>query len=85
MLAVFRSRFAAGHGTCPLIGSPGEVADEIERYAKAGPAGMTLLLIDYVGELERFAAEVMPRLAAKGIRLPRPRPVSAAAPGFSCR
>jgi FMNH2-dependent dimethyl sulfone monooxygenase len=72
MLAVFRSRFAAGHGTCPLIGSPDDVADEIERYAKAGLAGMTLSFVDYVGELEQFAAEVMPRLEAKGIRLPRP-------------
>lgn len=71
MLATFRSRFAAGHGTCPLVGSPDDVADEIERYAKAGLAGMTLSFVDYVGELEHFAAEVIPRLEAKGIRLPR--------------
>lgn len=71
MLASFRSRFAAGHGTCPLIGTPDDVADEIERYAKAGLSGMTLSFVDYVGELEQFAAEVIPRLEAKGIRLPR--------------
>ncbi|MBO0848344.1 MAG: LLM class flavin-dependent oxidoreductase [Pseudonocardia sp.] len=72
MLATFRSRFAAGHGTCPLVGDPDDVAGEIERYAKAGLAGMTLSFVDYVGELEHFAAEVMPRLEAKGIRVPRP-------------
>jgi dimethylsulfone monooxygenase len=72
MLSTFRSRFAAGHGTCPLIGSPDDVADEIERYASAGLAGMTLTFVDYVGELAQFAAEVLPRLEAKGIRLPRP-------------
>lgn len=72
MLETFRSRFAAGHGTCPLIGSPDDVANEIERYAKAGLAGMTLSFVDYVGELEQFAAEVIPRLEAKGIRQPRP-------------
>ncbi|MQA10218.1 MAG: LLM class flavin-dependent oxidoreductase [Pseudonocardiaceae bacterium] len=72
MLATFRSRFAAGHGTCPLIGSPDDVADEIEKYAKAGLSGMTLSFVDYVAELEQFAAEVIPRLEAKGIRLPRP-------------
>lgn len=72
MLASFRSRFAAGHGTCPLVGTPDEVADEIEKYAAAGLAGMTLSFVDYVAELEQFAAEVIPRLEAKGIRLPRP-------------
>lgn len=71
MLSMFRTRFAAGHGTCPLIGSPDDVADEIERYAKAGLAGMTLSFVDYAGELEQFAAEVLPRLEAKGVRLPR--------------
>jgi alkanesulfonate monooxygenase SsuD/methylene tetrahydromethanopterin reductase-like flavin-dependent oxidoreductase (luciferase family) len=71
MLATFRPRFAAGHGTCPLIGTPDEVADEIALYARAGLAGMSLSFVDYTGELEQFAAEVIPRLEAKGIRLPR--------------
>lgn len=72
MLASFRPRFAAGHGTCPLIGTPDEVADEIERYAQAGLAGMTMAFVDYVTGLEHFAEEVIPRLEAKGIRVPRP-------------
>jgi alkanesulfonate monooxygenase SsuD/methylene tetrahydromethanopterin reductase-like flavin-dependent oxidoreductase (luciferase family) len=71
MLSAFRPRFAAGHGTCPLIGTPDEVADEIGRYHRAGLAGMTLSFVDYVGELEQFGAEVIPRLEAKGIRGPR--------------
>ncbi|MCI2417342.1 LLM class flavin-dependent oxidoreductase [Saccharopolyspora sp. K220] len=71
MLAAFRSRFAAGHGTCPLIGSLDDIADEIEKYATAGLSGMTLSFVDYVTELEHFAAEVIPRLEAKGVRLPR--------------
>lgn len=68
MLETFRGRFAAGHGTCPLIGSPDDVADEIERFAKAGFGGITMAFVDYVGELEHFAQEVMPRLAKKGLR-----------------
>lgn len=68
MLASFRSRFAAGHGTCPLIGTPDSVADEIERFATAGFGGITMSFVDYVGELEYFAQEVMPRLAKKGLR-----------------
>ncbi|GAA2351500.1 LLM class flavin-dependent oxidoreductase [Saccharopolyspora halophila] len=71
VLASFRPRFAAGHGTCPLIGSPDDVAEQIERYAAAGLTGMTLSFVDYLDELEHFAAEVIPRLEAKGIRLSR--------------
>ncbi len=71
MLASFRPRFAAGHGLCPLIGSPDEVAAEIARYWEAGFAGVTLSLFDYVGELEYLAAEVLPRLERLGVRLPR--------------
>jgi alkanesulfonate monooxygenase SsuD/methylene tetrahydromethanopterin reductase-like flavin-dependent oxidoreductase (luciferase family) len=68
LLENFRGRFAAGHGTCPLIGSPDDVADEIERFAKAGFGGITMAFVDYVGELEYFAEEVMPRLVKKGLR-----------------
>lgn len=68
MLATFRSRFAAGHGTCPLIGTPDEVADQIERFAEAGFGGIALAFVDYIGELEHFAQEVLPRLEKKGLR-----------------
>lgn len=71
MLQMFRGRFAAGHGTCPLIGSPDDVAAEIKRFHDAGFAGMTLSFVDYVGELEFFAQEVMPRLERLGVRQPR--------------
>lgn len=70
MLATFRARFAAGHGSCPLIGTPDDVADAIERFHRAGFAGMTVSFVDYVRELEYFAQEVLPRLEAKGIRVP---------------
>lgn len=34
MLEMFRGRFAAGHGVCPLIGTPDDVAAEIQRFAQ---------------------------------------------------
>ncbi len=71
MLSMFRGRFAGGHGSCPIIGTPDQVADEIEKFAKAGFGGMTLSFFDYAGELPYFAEEVLPRLEAKGVRLPR--------------
>lgn len=71
MLATFRARFAAGHGSCPLIGTPDEVADEIQRFHEAGFDGMTVAFFDYAGELEYFAQEVLPRLEARGVRQAR--------------
>ena len=68
MLAMFRGRFAAGHGSCPLIGTPDEVADAIEGFHKAGFGGMTIAFLDYAKELPYFAQEVIPRLEKKGIR-----------------
>ena len=70
MLATHRARFAAGHGSCPLIGTPDEVADRIAAFHDAGFAGMTLSFVDYVSELEYFAQEVLPRLEARGVRVP---------------
>jgi FMNH2-dependent dimethyl sulfone monooxygenase len=70
MLGTMRSRFAAGHGSCPLIGTPDDVAEEIARYAKAGFDGMTLAFVDYAGELEYFVQEVLPRLERLGVRDP---------------
>ncbi len=71
MLEMFRGRFAAGHGSCPLIGTPDDVADGIEQFAKAGFGGMTIAFLDYAKELPYFAQEVLPRLERKGVRLPR--------------
>lgn len=71
MLETFRYRFAGGHGSCPIVGSPDQVADEIERFAQAGFGGMTLAFLNYADELPYFAQEVLPRLEAKGVRLPR--------------
>jgi FMNH2-dependent dimethyl sulfone monooxygenase len=47
------------------------VANEIKRFWDAGFGGMTVSFVDYVGELEYFAQEVLPRLEAMGVREPR--------------
>lgn len=68
MFDALRTRFAAGHGVYPLIGDPDTIADEIGRIHAAGFAGATLAFVDYAGELPYFAQEVLPRLAARGLR-----------------
>lgn len=68
MLGTFRHRFAAGHGSCPLIGDPDDVAAGIIAFARAGFDGIALSFLNYVDELGYFAEEVIPRLAASGVR-----------------
>lgn len=68
MLTTFRHRFAAGHGSCPLIGDPDDVAAAITAFARAGFDGIALSFLNYTDELGYFAQEVIPRLEAAGIR-----------------
>ncbi|KJY34222.1 LLM class flavin-dependent oxidoreductase [Streptomyces sp. NRRL S-495] len=67
-IAAFRPRFAAGHGGHPLVGTPDEIVATIARFAGAGVTGLALSFVDYLGELEYFAAEVLPRLEKAGLR-----------------
>jgi alkanesulfonate monooxygenase SsuD/methylene tetrahydromethanopterin reductase-like flavin-dependent oxidoreductase (luciferase family) len=68
MLNTFRHRFAAGHGSCPLIGNPDDVTNAIAAFAKAGFDGIALSFLNYADELPYFAQEVIPRLQTLGIR-----------------
>ena len=61
-------RFAGGAGTYPLVGTPDHVADELERIAGKGYLGAGLSFVNYAEELPTFCAEVLPRLAERGLR-----------------
>jgi len=67
-LQMLRGRFAAGHGTFPLVGDPDTIAAELARISAAGFAGCTLSFVDYVKEFPYFRDEVLPRLARMGLR-----------------
>jgi dimethylsulfone monooxygenase len=69
-LRTMRGRFAAGHGTFPLVGDPDHVANELARISAAGFEGCTLSFVDYVGEFPYFRDEVLPRLERMGLRQP---------------
>ena len=69
-LAMFRDRFAAGHGGFPLVGTPDTIADLLETLSGTGIAGTTLSFVDYAKEFPYFRQEVLPRLEAKGLRHP---------------
>lgn len=69
-LRTMRGRFAAGHGTYPLVGDPDAIAAELARISAAGFAGTTLSFVDYRRELPLFLEEVVPRLERMGLRVP---------------
>ncbi|MEM7276670.1 MAG: LLM class flavin-dependent oxidoreductase [Pseudomonadota bacterium] len=69
-LEMLRGRFAAGHGTLPLVGDPDTVAAELGRISEAGFAGCTLSFVDYAKEFPYFRDEVLPRLEKMGLRQP---------------
>lgn len=57
-------------GTFPLVGTPDDIADDIERMSAAGLAGCSIAFLDYLKEIPYFIAEVLPRLQRKGLRMP---------------
>jgi probable F420-dependent oxidoreductase len=58
---------AAGAGRVPLAGSPGQIVEDLQAYAAAGVEHFVLdfsvpAVAEMIGVLERFAAEVRPRV-----------------------
>ena len=68
LLALIRDRMAAGHGGFPLVGTPEQVAQGLLSLHRAGFAGSTLSFVDYVAEFPYFRDNVLPILAAHGLR-----------------
>ena len=67
-LKTMRDRFAAGHGTYPLVGDPDTIVKEMEKITASGFAGTTLSFVDYVKEFPYFRDEVIPQLEKNGLR-----------------
>ena len=59
---------AAGGGHCTMIGTPESIADEIERWYRAGAAdGFNLMPPSYPDGLEDFVDHVIPVLQQRGL------------------
>lgn len=63
-----RKRIAGGFGSYGIVGSPGDVAEQILQLREAGFCGISVSFVDFVSELPHFLETVMPRLEAAGIR-----------------
>ena len=68
--ATGKSFFGAYPGTYPFVGTPDDVATEMERMSAAGLAGTSVAFLDYLKEIPYFVQEVLPRLERLGLRRP---------------
>ncbi|MCA1221369.1 LLM class flavin-dependent oxidoreductase [Streptomyces sp. 8L] len=86
-IAAFQSRHAAGDsrswlehtargravgGHLHIVGSPEEVADQLDRLHATGVDGVQLTFYDYLPDLDHFGREILPLLEQAGLRKPVP-------------
>ena len=57
-------------GMYPVIGTPDDIVDELEKISSLGVAGSTLVFLNYLQELPYFVQEVFPRMERRGLRAP---------------
>jgi FMNH2-dependent dimethyl sulfone monooxygenase len=57
-------------GAYPLVGTPDEIAAEMQQMSDAGLAGTSVAFLDYLKEIPFFVQEVLPRLERQGLRGP---------------
>jgi FMNH2-dependent dimethyl sulfone monooxygenase len=65
-----RRRIAVGHGGCPVVGNPDDVAAGLAQLTQAGFAGFAFSFVNFIDELPFFRDEVLPRLERIGLREP---------------
>lgn len=63
-----RERFVSSGGGYPIVGEPGQVAEQLVALSEAGIDGMIFGFLDYERETERFAERVLPLLVEAGVR-----------------
>lgn len=66
----FRFHFIAGHGGYPLVGTPEQIVDELDKLTAMGVDGMLMSWVDYKTECRQWIDEVMPLMEQAGQRKP---------------
>jgi alkanesulfonate monooxygenase SsuD/methylene tetrahydromethanopterin reductase-like flavin-dependent oxidoreductase (luciferase family) len=70
-IEILRNRFATTSGGFACIGTPDEIADQLETISRTGFTGIGLTSPHYVNEFHYYTEEILPRLERKGLRVPR--------------
>lgn len=66
----FSLHLRAGYAGYPLVGTADHIAEKLAQLSDAGVAGISLSFVDFIDGIERFSADVMPKLEAAGLRTP---------------
>ncbi|MGD9985563.1 LLM class flavin-dependent oxidoreductase [Pseudonocardia sp.] len=68
-LASYQERFIAGWGGYPIVGTPEQVVEEMQRiHDIGGMDGMIMGMLDYNQEIDYFGDNVLPLLEQAGLR-----------------
>jgi dimethylsulfone monooxygenase len=70
-LEILRNRLATTSGGFACIGTPDEIADQLETISRAGFTGIGLTSPHYVNEFKYYPEEILPRLERKSLRAKR--------------
>lgn len=71
----FRFHFIAGHGGYPLVGTPEQIVDEIDKLIEIGVNGVLMSWVDYKTELKQWINDILPLMEQNGQRKPLSRAV----------
>jgi alkanesulfonate monooxygenase SsuD/methylene tetrahydromethanopterin reductase-like flavin-dependent oxidoreductase (luciferase family) len=67
-IRAYQERFILGWGGYPIIGTPEQVASELQKLSDVGMDGVILGFLDYHEEMKHFDDNVMPLLRQAGLR-----------------
>ena len=73
VMDAFRFHFKAGHGGYPLVGTPEQIVEQIERLSAMGVDGILLSFVDYLSETRLWIEQVLPLMEQAGQRFPHSR------------
>lgn len=71
-LEQFRFHFIAGHGGYPLVGTPEQIVDEMNKLIQIGVNGVLISWVNYKTEAKQWIDEVLPLMEQAGQRAPKP-------------
>lgn len=66
----FHMRAATANGATPVVGDPDSVANQLAQLSEAGCDAVAVGLPNYLNDLPLIVEEVLPRLEARGLRVP---------------
>jgi dimethylsulfone monooxygenase len=64
----FKELFIVGWGTMPLVGTPEQVVEGLQKMHDSGMEGVLMGFLDYSEEIDRFGETVLPLMRDAGLR-----------------